>query len=817
MGRIVLANQQEHPCRLYVDDDYFQLFPEGTEAVLSGLPIASFELKAECNHEVVLEAVVDASRMPSVTIPGPRTSPEDRSATLVLTNNTEFDWAVTRGERILGNVFSGSTSVFTNIEVGEGTYTFRELGFGGEWSRSLMLSHATVTQWEIEPPVGGLEVVNDSAEKIRLSLATGQPKEILPGESAKFERLPAGPLKVKVRFVESGRMVRLTENVESGTERVVKLSAQTGDLVVENRLDEPGTLFVRRREVGAIPANGSLRIPGVRAGKVPVKFVTRSNLEFVHVFSVRVESTQSWVIQRQEAQLLMTNRTGEPVEIFLDENRVLSMAPGQTTRTEVTPGRHYLSAAIESTHHTLNLEVVVMGGALVPVNFGPMPGRLQVTNATQERVQMFRNGHPLTALEPGQTAEYAAQPLGRSVIEALDPDRKLVFREKVLILESKESIPHLTVALKETQLLVENRTGEPVKAGLNVHGHDEPIPSGSTVPMVLKGEIDVARFKGTRTLTRYDQAIEANADGPVRVTLRAPSGGIVVTNETDKPVEVLLDEQVWGTLSSEERRVQPELGLGRHKLVARMDGRIIQETSFKVARDSWFSWNIAGSAGAVRILNRTGESVILLQDGSRNGSLASGTETVVRDLPLRPIEFSALGESSGHLYRLSFVPLAGETEQWLIQPTQGGVRFTGLAGKVQDVRVDGLRPRPVTNEDTDVISVGVEAGEHHYRIRLKDADSIGGVVSVEPGLFTTVSVQGDQPRLECRNSTDWVMQLYVDGQGAGVLQPGATLGLVLPSSGVHTVQARRADGTRQWWLKNVDFPEGAKFGWTLEE
>jgi len=312
-------------------------------------------------------------------------------------------------------------------------------------------------------------------------------------------------------------------------------------------------------------------------------------------------------------QILVRNHIGEPAVVFLDSARLLDVAPGGAARFAITPGAHKIAAECPSTGYTEVKTLDVPKGGLTELSFGPQGGRLLIANLTGQTLDLFRNGKPLSSIKAGVTVEYGGQPLGRSLVEALSPSRRVVFRKSVDVATLAEGRGEIAVVSTLVTAVVVNGTGEPVKVAPDGVAESRVIGPGEEAAVLVEGLDAVLKLRGEITGTRYDKLVEGAPGDTVRIALdrvaaSLPADFLVgakrldavveplveVRNQTSGEIEIFLDSASVGSLGAGESRKVSTGTSGIHTLSARNPDAtrewLLKETWFDEGRE--FGWTL---------------------------------------------------------------------------------------------------------------------------------------------------------------------------------------------------------------------------------
>ncbi len=815
-SRLVVKNASAQPYRLFVDRDYLLEVGPARSILVHNLPNRSYTLSASNGQEELAAEIDpgDGSSLLEFPITG-SAEVVDRTASLALENPTRQDLELSLDDEVIGRSYSRSRSLFDNLPAGTKTVVFTNLHTGGKWHRNLELPALTLTPYTVAAPVASLSFTNDSQEALMLRILR-QEIRINAGEARLFADLPTGTQTLHVRFLGTGRTMTLKETLQPDQEKLVRLSDASGNVTIENRLPQSAEVFLASERIATIEAGTSYTIRGLSPGQVLLSAQSGTS-HFQQPFVIAPDSTQTWLLDAGNTQLLVRNRIGETVTLHVDDREVMKIPNLQAVRFPIKPGPHDVSVHSDATGHTSSRHLNIPGGRLVELSFGPLPGRLYIENRTAQTLRFFRNGVPLDMLQPGQWAEHSGLPLGTNLIEVLDEVGTTIQTKKLSIGPREAPRAELVVSTTESEVRVRNETGETVRIGPPARLEERALGDGEEVLVLVPGTKGVLKVKGVQTGNRYDRKIAAGSEEPLLIVLAPVTGGIVVQNGTKKTMTIKLDGEPWGDLAPGKSLRRDRVAPGQHRLMALVEGSAYGEVSCRLIEDSWYVWMLQEKTASLRVLNRTDEALRLFREGSPAGVLTAGTEVNFAHLEPGPVIVAAVGEKSGQYHQFTFQAQAEKNLQWKILPAAGGVHFHGLEGASAAIAVNGTPVLNVPAGAQEPIALPLAPGIQSIRVVLEDGDEFVAVVRVTSTLYSTLHVRHGSPRVTLRNETTLPLEVMLDGIKVDTVAAGSSRVLLVEHEGKHTVTARHENDGGEWTLKEVYLDRGRAFGWTVAE
>jgi len=820
-----VKNAYDQTCHLFQENHYIRQVAPNRLVLVCNLPVQPFHLALKCGEISVGRdlAPLDPAMgmeggLQTVVVPGDEERVVDRTAVLVVDNPSRLDLAVSLAGETLGNVFAHGRSAFNELPVGPHDLTFTEVSTRGGWSMPVELKAQDVTIAEVSAPYAALTIFNDCQESVSV-VVHGEQLRLQAGEKRVLDSLPPGKLNVRVRFLDSGRVMEVPVELEKSAGDVFRLSSQAGNLAIENRMGEQVALSLDKEEFAELEAGAKKLIRGLAPGKVVVRATAGSGKTMERQFVVSPGSTETWIMQPGNSQLMVKNLIGETAVLHMDGRRLLEMEHLAVVRFPVEAGEHLLTAECRKTGYAQNKEVAVPGGELVEVYMGPQGGRLLVDNRTGEPLWLYRNGRPLSLVRSATAVEYSGQPLGASMIEALNESGVAVVRQRVEIRLRSEGGAQLKIDTTGIKVLVRNETGEPIKVDPAARTETRVIEPGAAAEVSVEGVDGIVKFLGKNTNNRYDKRISGRPGEVVDLVLLPVKGGLAVENATGETVDIWMDRELIATLTPGESMFRDRVPPGQHVLVAKRAGgeETVEEVSCRIIQDSWYAWKLAEKLGALKVLNKTSEDLRIFREGAEAGVLVQGNETVFNRLPERAVTVSAIGVTSNQFHRFTTTPEPGKTVNWLIESVTGGVKLYGFEGSGAAVFVDDVKVADVEAGAAEPFSLPLKPGAHVVKVVLPDGRARGVVLLAAPNLFSTMWISGNSPEVEVRNETTGDIEVLVDDSRLATLAAGTSFIVLIDRPGSHTVLARTPDGIREWLLKDAYLPRQGRFLWILAE
>jgi hypothetical protein len=312
-------------------------------------------------------------------------------------------------------------------------------------------------------------------------------------------------------------------------------------------------------------------------------------------------------------------------------------------------------------------------------------GMLRVTNNTAENLNVLVDGQMLGQVAPGQTAVFNHVPAGYKGIVLTNPFGQVRSNGRFFLPingsytwtvgASAYAIgpaPLVPVEIPRGSLQIYNRFLVPANIFIGERPRGTILPGQTAVYYNLRVGTRVLRALTLEGMELYQQTVNIVPGSRTYVNLTPQVGFIRVVNSRPEPLEILLDGAPVPFLLQPGRVARiPNVRPGTRSLIARVGGVEVQRTMAPVYAGQTYTWYVRAPSGNIRVVNQTGEILVLNVDGNPQGTIGPGQERILPDLPAGLHKLFAT-DSRGTMRNPTDLLLGqGETRLWLLDTSPG--------------------------------------------------------------------------------------------------------------------------------------------------
>ncbi len=805
-------------CDLLLGTQTAAWVPASTKLLVRWLPEVPFDIRWRCGSESGTASIQENGQWlllnPSS---GAGADPvADHTASLAVSNPTPSDFHVALDGQDLGMALANSQSLFRDLPTGPHSMEFRPQQAGVTQAMQIQLDSGQTLQAAVPPCEGTVRVLNSPSATIQAELG-GVVADMLPNAEFSFSGVPAGQRTLVIRTSASQSPLSLSFVLECQETKEVRLTAESANLVLENRLGETVHFSLPGKDPIKVESGQSHEWTGLMPGPQRCEAKTENGRLFARELVLVASGTLTWVLDAPLAELEITNLVGERIVILRGDVPLAELDPGNSALLPVQPGPLSLSAWCPVTGHTQPLTVEVAKGERLPVRIGPQGGRIKLENTTNEGMWVYRNGHFLGIVPANMTVEFSGQPLGKNLVELSSPDGRPLAKRALDTQTAEPSAQAVPVARDLLDVTLSNQTGEALRLEPSAAGNPTSVAPGVRLLIQIPAADPQVRAVGVTTGLGYSARVSTQPDATREIVLRSQVGGVRVENRLTNPVEIWIDGKKVKELAAGESAEFTQLAPGRHLLAARSPKQpnALEQIAFNLAPNGYFQWSVQSTPSTLVLRNTTGEPVRLKQDQQTAGRLENGTQG-----PLTPsaqaIRLEAEGEKSGQTLRL-FLPAGSAQTKLVTGENLGVVALWGLAGRKATIEWDESS-WSVEPDAAEPFRFATSPGEKRLKVRFDDGTVVERLVRVTPGMEVAVRAQPKAVSLSIRNDTGNPVEIWVAESLVSQLEPGQSTLIALPTEPEPApVQARSTVGNRAWLLTGVALPDFGKFQLILSE
>ena len=410
----------------------------------------------------------------------------------------------------------------------------------------------------------------------------------------------------------------------------------------------------------------------------------------------------------------------------------------------------------------------------------PETATLEVSNRSDERVQIVVRGASEGSVGPGERRRFRWLAPGTADVTALGP---LSVNESTSASlsaggttlwefgQARPSSPELA------DLSVENT----LKRALSISVNE--LPQG----VILPGDTRTLRdFPAAEvSLSAMVQATGLKIERNLRLTpertvlwrIEAPTNTASVINDSIESIRLYLDGHDLGQVLPGDTLTLPEVTAGEHYFTAEgVASSLTRRHDFTLQAEAPYTWQVSAERGSIEVTNNSDELIHLeTHPGALVEPLAKGTSLTLRDIAPGPHHLKAKGDASGLPYAETLMVRSGQQIRWLVQPVQTSLRVENTTRRDLELYVDASwRTRLLAGESHTLLNLGQSPheivavsmdGERLYRRHLEGPALRSATWKI---VAETGSIKVQNARLEA-------LMIFVDGRGLGTLRPGTHL------------------------------------------
>lgn len=302
------------------------------------------------------------------------------------------------------------------------TVTGEETGHQHELPISLV--HDETRTWEVEEPVGHVEVFNHRDEAVHLWFDGARAGTVPAGGSLLLADRPVGRHELLATGAESGQGVRAVRRIEAGKANNWQVGHEVAVLQVVNDTGEDQEVFIGERPYGRVLAGETHAFGGIPAGARMLKLEGQRSQEIQQAMLQFEEGrTERFRVRPLNAGLRVLNERPVAVSVFLDGERVGEAPAKGLYEGFLTQGPHTVETRDLDTLESTLTHLTASPYQTYDVRVTPRHGTLRITNTTPASLEIRRGERLVGTLEAGASRTFRNLPAERQVLKASDGDR----------------------------------------------------------------------------------------------------------------------------------------------------------------------------------------------------------------------------------------------------------------------------------------------------------------------------------------------------------------------------------------------------------
>ena len=600
---------------------------------------------------------------------------------------------------------------------------------------------------------------------------------------------------------------------------------RAGALVVRNGTVDPLALRVDGADVAELAPGATRRVEGLAEGRHDV-LVWNEAVGVLQARGVDVPGGHEvrWHVRQRFGALVVRNETRRPATIVVGGDAIGTVQPGAEGRFRAVPeGRRDVEArgpagAVLASDVLVFEEGATRSWAVLPPRQAPPPppATLDVHNATDVAVTVYRDGYAVGTVPPEASGRFQPLAPGEARLVARDA-RGDVLASAVIDLRPG-AVAAWRVAVASCRLRVENQSAErylvvvdgrhlgPVERG-RAHVYAGLRPGGHRVE-ARPVEGGVSRTRDV--VCPPGGAVEWVLTPPPRATLE-------VHNGTDAPLDISLDGQRLGTVGAGFTTRFHNLAPGTHRIEASGRGIAPHVRDLEFGAGGVHGWTIGPRPAALLVRNGWDVPAIVVLDGRRIGrvpprdaarfeDLVAGSHTVRAEREDGPAQVAGL--------RLP----EGRTTDWAIQPdAPATLRIVNRNAVPVDLRVGG-RDHGTLAPGAERVIAGLRAGVVEVEARAPSGAVDAERIELRAGaVIIWMARLPDHAALTVVNDSRTDVAVQLGARRLGLVRAGARETFRGLAPGRHAVRATGPGGAPLVAEATLSLTTGAVTSWIVRD
>lgn len=633
------------------------------------------------------------------------------------------------------------------------------------------------------PPRVSLELVNRSSNLVRAHLGVEYLGEVEPGRRWRYGSLQPGTIELRYRFLPSTREHRrritlthrttVVELTEPGI-RPLPIPPRLAAIEIRNTAAFSMRAYLNGVLLGVVLPRDTRRFEHLAALTSVVEGRDFQNVvHFRKRLSLSAQSLNHLRFRAQVGTLLVINRGGEALEVFVDDERLGQVPAGRTTRFGgVRIGVRPIKIVGTFTKNVTVRRIRVLNGHTVRWEVWPLKSTVWLKNLSTESVVFSVDRGQAMVVPP--RSQRLAPPLApgphRLDARGLMTGRRLV-REITL---NREEVYVWRVLPQAGQVRVTNLT--PESATLYIDGALQCTLKPKQMRVfdnIVASEITIqARLQLTRVTLQRRFALRGKR--LVHWRIQRTTANLLIENRLAERVLVSVRGQNFGYLApGSQSWVQFAPGRTRVRLIEDAGGDHHLK-DFLARNGGVYRWRVEPKSKGIRIRNDSGEPLEISVDGLEYGSVDFQASLTLLHLTRGSHRLHATGKFSAHRYSTERWLTDKQRVLWRVEPVFGFLKVRNLLRDAVDVRVRGRLVGQVGPGDARVFKLGVGHVPIEAR-RISTGEVRTSSLIVRPVTTPVWELREVSPRLNVRNETQEPVEVRLDGRYLGRVEIGRSL------------------------------------------
>lgn len=629
------------------------------------------------------------------------------------------------------------------------------------------------------PQHATLEIVNRTDVELRVAVRGRAEGAVAPGKRARVRFLTPGEATLEAEPVydaPQGRTFAETRELPANGLERWELSLpgsdapeppKLADLRIENTLKAPIRVRVNQKRLGQVLPGDARIFHDLEAGEVQVSASSRLLAVGIReTLSLAPDAVTEWKVEAPRATLVVLNDTDEIVHVFLDQDRIGKIQPGEQGRwDELGSGTHEL--VVMAAHSGRRYERSVTLRRDFPVEWSLSAGlsSVRVVNRTKETLLVTAAGREQAAVVAGGELAIDELPTGPVSLRATGSESGTQHFGKVVLRQSQTYVWEVRDARGTVRVV--NRT----PAALQVYLDRSPrgrVEPGQTLLIEdaprQSFDLKAASVDGTQI---YRTRIEGGESGlPTATTWEVlpHTGALAVDNRRPERVAVFVDAKRVGAVDARSKLTFTGVTSGPRLVEAVGDkSKVVLRFPVAIPESGLGQVLLEDPQGTLVVVNKTGERLVLDAPLQGQQETLAADETQQFAVPIGTLNLKALGSESGLVYTKRQQMLPGRTARWDVEMDSGALGIENRTLEALRIFVDGREVGEVAKFETLRIE-DVSPGLRRLKaVGAQSATTYRGRKLVQPDRLVVWSVQLEPARLTIDNQTEEPIHVTIGG------------------------------------------------------
>jgi hypothetical protein len=361
-----------------------------------------------------------------------------------------------------GEVGPKATLTFTSIAVGRRLVEAVGRQSGATLRHQVEVPKDGVAEAVLADPRGVVSVENRSGEPLVAQAQLAGQQRIIPDGARVRYTLAVGRQILSLLGRTTQMAFKRQVDVAADAPTTWVVSAPTGTLSVENRLDEPVSLTMDGASFGVLAPGAFRELRGIGAGEHRLRAQGERSGRIVTVRRrIAPDGRTAWRLVAKPARLLVHNRGQEPVDVRID-GRPYGSVPGESRKifADLDLGPRVVDVVGLKSQVEQQFRLTLEGERTDVLVVHPPQGTVVIDNQSGEDVIVRVGGVMAGRIAAGRPPSPVPVPAGTQIVQVERTTSNVASTYRLQI--RAQRAVHLAVAATRLRLAVANRTERPL-------------------------------------------------------------------------------------------------------------------------------------------------------------------------------------------------------------------------------------------------------------------------------------------------------------------------------------------------------------------